>query len=152
MAFSASGAFYLSFRDMFQNDSAIDWPADTIRVALFTNSITTPNYDTNTAYGAAPFNANEVSGTGYTAGGAALANDAISNPSTGVLMYDADDTSWTTSTITNARGALIYDDTITTPTADPALFGVAFGADYSTVAGTFQITWAANGIWRVTLS
>jgi hypothetical protein len=32
---------------------------------------------------------------------------------------------------------------------DPLLHAVTFGSDYSTVAGTFAITWAATGIWRI---
>ena len=150
-AISASGLFYLTFRDIFQNDTAVDLLADTIKAALFTNSVTNPNFDTNTAYAAAPFNANEVAGTGYTAGGAALANDTIT-VSSGTLVYDADDTSWAGSTITNARGALLYDDTITTPVADPAIGLVNFGADYSTSNGTFTIQWAAGGIFTIDLT
>lgn len=149
-AFSASGIFYLTLRDIFQNDTAVDLLADTIKLALFTNSITTPNYATNTAYGAAPFNANEVSGTGYTAGGAALANDTITE-SSGDLVYDADDTSWTSSTFSSVRGGLLYDDTITTPTADPGVAGITFGADYSVTSGTFTVQYAATGIVRYDL-
>lgn len=141
MAFSASGIFYLSFKDMFNNDSAIDWTADTVKVALFTNSITTPNYDTNTAYGAAPFNANEV---GSPSAGVALASQAWTISSG--MKFDATDTAWGSQSISNARGCLIYDDTITTPTADPALVGVTFGADYSTTSGVLTIVWNASGI------
>lgn len=150
-AFGNSGLFYLSFRDMFQNDSAIDVLADTIKVALFTNSITTPNFDTNTAYGAAPFNANEVTGTGYTAGGVAIANDTIS-VSSGTLIYDGDDTAWSGATFSGARGALLYDDTIATPVAKPALAAVTFGADFGVTSGTFTIQWSAGGIWAIDLT
>jgi hypothetical protein len=64
-------------------------------------------------------------------------------------MYDAADTSWTTSTITNARCALIYADALA---GNNAICLVNFGADYSTSAGTFTIQWAATGIftWDVT--
>lgn len=150
-AFSASGLFYLTFRDILQNDTAVDLLADTMKVALFTNSITTPNFDTNTAYAAAPFNANEVSGTGYTAGGAAVANDTIT-VSSGTLVYDGDDTSWTSSTFSSVRGGLLYDDTITTPVADPAVMAVTFGADYAVTAGTFTIQWSASGIFTIDLT
>ena len=60
MTFTASGFFYLTWRDVLMNDTAVDFVADSIKVALFTNAMTTPNYDTNTAYAAAPWNANEV--------------------------------------------------------------------------------------------
>lgn len=145
-AIGNSGQFYLTERDIKQNDTAVDYIADVMKTALFTNTIT-PNYDTNTAYAVAPFNANEIAGTGYTAGGQAIANDVIS-VSSGTFVYDGDDVAWAGSTITNARGGLIYDDTIATPVAKPAVFLISFGADYSTSNGTFTIQWAAGGIYN----
>lgn len=146
MAVTASGLHYIAFRDMFQNDSAIDLLADTLKIALYTNSIT-PNYDTDTSYSAT----NEVSGTGYTAGGVALANDTIT-VSSGTLIYDADDSSWTTSTFSAVRAGRIYDDTITTPTADPLICTINFGADFAVTAGTFTIQYAAGGVWAIDLT
>ena len=151
MPITASGLFYISFRDMLQNDSAIDLLADTIKCGLYTNSVANPNFDTNTSRASAPFNANEISGTGYTAGGATLASDTIS-VSSGTLVYDAADAQWTSATFSNARGALIWDDTITTPTADPVIALVNFGADYSVTSGTFTIQWAAGGIFTIDLT
>jgi hypothetical protein len=145
-AVTASGLYYLSFRDMFQNDSAIDVLADTIKVSLITNSAT-PNFDTDAGYTAS----NEVSGTGYTAGGNAVTTDTIT-VSSGTLIYDGDDVSWTTATFSAARAARGYDDTITTPTADPLLWLTNFGADFAVSAGTFTIQWAAGGIWAIDLT
>jgi hypothetical protein len=146
MAVTASGLYYITFRDMLQNDTAVDLIADTMKCALFTNSIT-PNFDSNTSYSAT----NEVSGTGYSAGGATIANDAIS-VSSGTLIYDADDTAWTTSTFSSVRAGIIYDDTITTPQADPLVCLVNFGADFAVTAGTFTIQWAAGGIFSIDLT
>lgn len=146
MTFTASGFFYLTMRDILMNDTAVDYVADSIKVALFTNSITTPNYDTNTAYAAAPFNANEV---GTPSGGIALAAQAFS-VTTGTLKFDANDTAWGSQTITNARGCLIYDDTIATPVAKPALLGVTFGADFSVTSGVLTIVWDSAGIFTAT--
>jgi hypothetical protein len=148
MTFTASGISYLSLRDILQNDTAIDFLADTFKAALFTNSLTTPNYDTITAYAAAPFNANEV---GTPSGGVALASPTITVQSGSVLTFDANDTAWGSQTISNARGALIYDDTITTPVADPAIAGVTFGADFSVTSGILTIQWAAGGILTIDL-
>jgi hypothetical protein len=148
MAFSSSGLFYLTLRDILQNDTAIDYLADTVKAALFTNSITTPDYATNTAYAAAPFNANEV---GSPSGGIQLANDAISTTGTVLLKYDSDDVAWGSQTITNARGCLVYDDTITTPTADPALFAVTFGADFSVTSGVLTIVVDSAGWFTIDL-
>lgn len=146
MAITASGLYYISFRDMLQNDSAIDLLADTMKVALYTNSLTAPNFDTNTGYSAAPYTSNEITGTGYSAGGAAIANDTIT-VSSGTLIYDGDDTAWTTATFSAVRGCLIYDDTIATPTAKPCICFVNFGSDFAVTAGTFTVQWAAGGIF-----
>jgi len=146
MTFTASGFFYLTMRDILQNDTAVDYVADSIKVALFTNAMTTPNYDTNTAYAAAPWNANEV---GTPSGGIALASQAFT-VTTGTLKFDANDTAWGSQTITNARGCLIYDDTIAAPVAKPALLGVTFGADFSVTSGVLTIVWDSAGIFTAT--
>ena len=144
MAFPSSNWFRKPIEDALENTAAIDLNADTMKCALFTDSITgTFNFDTNTAYNVSPWNANEVSGTGYTAGGATLATPGVAI-SSGVLAFDAADASWTTSTIT-ARGGLVYDDT----TADAALAAVNFGADFSSTAGTFTVQWHASGIFTI---
>lgn len=145
MAVTVSGLYYLSFRDMLQNDSAIDLLADSIKNALF-NSTPTPNFDTNTSYSAAPYTTNELTGTGYTAGGVANTSPTIT-VSSGTLVYDANDVSWTSATFSGARCALGYDDTISTPTAKPVIYLVNFGADFGVTAGTFTIQWAVAGIF-----
>ncbi len=152
MTFTASGVFGLTLKDIFGNDTAIDWPADTVKGALFTNSITTPNYATNTAYGAAPFNANEVpNGSGYTTGGATLGSKTSTIVGS-TLVLDGADLSWAAATFSGVRGVLLYDDTIATPVNDPALVGVTFGADFAVTAGTFTIVWNASGICVATFA
>lgn len=127
---------------------AIDLDLETHKVGMFTNSIT-PNFSTDTAYGVSPYDANEVSGTGYTAGGATLTGTAVSESPSGTLMWDATDTAWAGSTITNARCALIYADALA---GNNAIVLVNFGADYSTVSGTFTIQWPAGGILTIDLT
>lgn len=146
MAITASGLYFLTFEAMLTNAAAINLEAEDMRIALFTNSIT-PNFDTDTAYGSAPYNANEVSGTGYTAGGELLATTEIT-VSSGTLIFDAANVSWATSTITNARGGLIYADAV----ANQAVALIDFTQDYSTVAGLFEIQWDATGIFRIDLT
>lgn len=149
MAVTASGLFFPTWRDILDTTQlAIDLDLETHKVAMFTNTIT-PNFSTDTAYGVAPYAANEVSGTGYTAGGTALLTTAVSESPAGTLMWDAADTSWATSTITNARCALIYADA---SVGNEAICLVNFGADYSTVAGTFTIQWNASGILTIDLT
>ena len=149
MAVTASGLFVATWTDVLDTTQlAIDLDLETHKVAMFTNTIT-PNFSTDTAYAVAPYNANEVSGTGYTAGGTVLTTTALSESPTGSIMYDAADTSWAASTITNARCALIYAEALA---GNNALVLVNFGADYSTSSGTFTIQWAAAGIfaWDLT--
>jgi hypothetical protein len=149
MAVTVSGLFYPTFRDVLDTTQlAIDLDLETHKVAMFDNDIT-PNFSTDTAYGVSPYDGNEVSGTGYSAGGVALGTTAVDESPTGTLRWDAADTSWTTSTITAARCALIYADALG---GNNAICLVDFDADYSTVAGTFLITWASGGIftWDLT--
>lgn len=149
MAVTASGLFVTTFLDAFDTTQlAIDLDLDTHKVAMFTNSIT-PNFSTDTAYGVSPYNANEVSGTGYSAGGTALTGTTFTESPAGTVMWDATDVSWSTSTITNARCALAYADVLV---GNNAIVLVNFGADYSTSAGTFTIQWASGGIFTIDLT
>jgi len=124
-------------------DAEIDYLADTMRVALATSDYT-PDQDAHDYFDDVT---NEVTGTGYVADGDQLTTPVNTN-TLNVVKFDADDTSWTTSTIT-ARYAIVYKDT-GTPSDSPLMCWVDFGADVSSSAGTFQITWDAAGIMTVT--
>lgn len=126
----------------------LDFNSDTIKVMLCTSTYT-PNQDTHQYKSSVT---NEVTGTGYTAGGATLANCTITyTGATNVLKLDADDVSWPSSTIT-ARYAVIYDSTPATDATRPLIALIDFGADMSSTSGTFAITFDANGIATVTVS
>jgi hypothetical protein len=127
----------------------IDWDTDTIKVALLTNSYT-PDQDAHNYLD--DVIANEVSGTGYTAGGNTLANKTNTyNSATNVIVLDADDTTWSSSTIT-ARYAVIYDASPSTNATRPLIGYVDFGSDQSSSNGNFTITWDATGIVRITVA
>jgi hypothetical protein len=127
----------------------IDWDSDTIKVALLTNGYT-PDQDAHNYFDDVV--ASEVTGTGYTAGGNTLANKTNSyNSSTNVIVLDADDTTWSSSTIT-ARYAVIYDASPATNATRPLIGYVDFGADQSSSNGNFTITWDATGIVRITVA
>ena len=115
---------------------------NSFKIALYTSSATLAA--TTTAYSAT----NEVSGTGYTATGAALTNVTPTTSST-TAYIDFSDVSWTSSTIT-ARGAVIYNDTAS---GDPAVCVLDFGADKTSTAGTFTVQFptadASNAIIRI---
>lgn len=127
----------------------VDWDSDTIKVALLTSSYT-PNQDTHDYFD--DVSANEVSGTGYTSGGQTLGSKTVTYDATNnVIILDAADTTWSSSTIT-ARYAVIYDDSGATA-ASKALIGyVDFSSDQSSTNGNFTITWDATGIVRITVA
>lgn len=125
----------------------INWSSDTIKVALVANTYT-PNQDTHTYFSDIT---GEITGTGYSAGGATLASKTITyTAATNVIALDAADVTWASSTIT-ARYAVIYDST-GTASASALLGYVDFGADQSSSSGNFTITWDANGILKITVS
>jgi hypothetical protein len=125
----------------------VDFDSDTIKVALVTSSYT-PNQDTDDYWDDVA--TNEVSGTGYTAGGETLASKTVTYTSgTNVTKFDAADVSWASSTIT-ARYAVIYDATPATNASKPLIGYVDFGSDQSSSSGTFSIVWDAAGIFTTT--
>ena len=126
-------------------DGEMDFSSDTsqtFKIALFTSSATLDA--TTTAYSVT----NEVSGTGYTAGGNTLTISA--NPATSgtTAFLDFADTTWATATIT-ARGALIYQS----GGSNPAVAVLDFGSDKTSIAGDFTIQFptadASNAIIRI---
>ena len=103
--------------------------SDAFKIALYTSSATMSA--ATTAYSTT----NEISGTGYTAGGNTLTVVAPTTSGTTAFLDFADST-WTTATIT-ARGALIYRSS---GSGNPAVAVLDFGADKSSSGGSFIIT------------
>lgn len=123
-------------------NAGIDLLSDTIKCALVTSSYT-PDKDAHVFFDDIT---NEVSGTGYTAGGKALANKAINQDDTNNRAeFDADDVIWTVSTLT-ARAAVLYKDTGTDSTS-PLIAYIDFDTDYTTSGTDFTIEWDAEGIF-----
>jgi hypothetical protein len=117
--------------------------SQTFKIALYTSSASLDA--ATTAYSAT----NEVSGTGYTAGGNTLTVSAGNPQSSGTTAFlTFDNTTWSTATIT-ARGALIYQS----GGSNPAVAVLDFGADKTSTAGDFQIQFptadASNAILRI---
>lgn len=108
-------------------------------------------YDNNASFTAATtaYTAtNEISGTGYSAGGGTLTNVTPTTSGTTALT-DFADLTFSSATIT-ARGALIYNDTAA---GDPSVVVLDFGADKTSTAGDFTIVFptadASNAIIRI---
>lgn len=119
-----------------------DLDTDTTKVMLCTSTFA-PNIDTTVFRSDVT---NEVTGTGYTAGGATLASPTVTVDNTDDEgVFDAADTSWATATIT-ARYAVLYKSRGGLASADEVIGWIDFGADKTSTAGTFLITWNAEGI------
>ncbi len=128
-------------KNQWDGTAVTDWDTDTIKVALLTAY--TINIDTHDFFD--DVSATEITGTGYTAGGATLGTKtATYDTATDQIRLDAADTTWTTSTL-SATDAAVYKSTGTAATS-PLIAGIDFGATVSTTAGTFQITYDATGI------
>jgi len=114
---------------------------NSFKLALYTSSASLGA--STTAY----TTSNEVSGTGYTAAGAALTN--VTPTTSGTTAFaDFANLTFSSSTIT-ANGALIYNDT----QSDKAVCVLAFGGDKTSTAGDFTIQFptadASNAIIRI---
>lgn len=115
--------------------------ANTYKLALYTNSASFTA--ATTVYTAT----NEISGTGYSAGGGTLTN--IDPTTSGTTAFiDFADLTFSTATIT-ARGALIYNST----NGNRTVCVLDFGADKTSTAGNFTIVFptadASNAIVRI---
>lgn len=151
MAFSVSGLYVANWIDLLDaTQLAIDLSLATHKLALYNNTLT-PNFSTDAAYSAT----NEVSGTGWAAGGVALSAAAsgggstsptLTESPTGSIMYDMADVAVSGTTLTAARGVILYADALV---GNNLIVGVTFGADFSTNNGIFGIQWAAAGVFAV---
>ena len=113
----------------------------TFKLAMYTNSA---SFDASTT---AYTTSNEVSGTGYSAGGGTLTRVDPTTSST-TAFTDFADLSFTTATIT-AMGALIYNSS----DSNKAVAVLDFTSNKSSTAGTFTIQFptadASNAIIRI---
>lgn len=104
-----------------------DFDLDTFKMALFGSAATltaaTTTYSTS----------NEVSGSGYTAGGVALTG-ATTALTDSIAYADFNDAEWATVTI-EPRGALIYNSS----KANRAVVVLDFGETLNIVAQPFQV-------------
>lgn len=155
MAWSASAILRSFVTDALANAQAFDLSGspDTFKNALYNNSIT-PDKDAAEAsnrYNTGQWaTANEqTSSTDWPAAGVALTSPALTNPSSGVVMFDASDTaSGAAATLANVYGCLVYDDTLAN---DPGICFLYFGGANAVTSGTFTVVYHANGLFRITV-
>jgi hypothetical protein len=126
----------------------VDWITDvtagSIKVSLHTAAYV-PDVDVHAFYSSVT---NEITGTGYTAGGKALTGPTLTtDTATNAVVLDAADTTWTGATFTT-RIAVIRKDTGTAATS-PLLGYLDFGTDLAPAAVPFVIPWDAGGVLRL---
>jgi hypothetical protein len=135
-----------------------DFSSDTshvFKIALYTNSAVPTDFggsgtEMNASVTKYATN-NEVSGTGYSAGGGTLAISTNPTTSGTTAFLDFTDETFSTATIT-ARGAIIYRSDASAPTNDACIV-LDFGSDKTSTAGDFTIVFptadASNAIIRI---
>ena len=128
---------------------AVDFDTDTLKLALLTSSYV-PDQALDEFFSG--ISANEVSGTGYTAGGIALTGGAVSISGHILTLDFADLTTIAQDAagFANARIAVIYKDT-GTPATSPLVYYHDQGADFGNVAGALDIAFDASGMAQLTL-
>ena len=134
----ASGIYYRFLANLFNKE--VDMEADTIKLILLTSSHSfTATHNTYSQV-----SANEVSnGSGYTTGGFALSNKAVTQGAT--TKWDADDLS--ISGLTKAfNHAVLYDDTTA---SDDLIASLDLGAQ-SVTSATVNFVFNAAGIITLT--
>ena len=112
---------------------AIDFDTDSFKAMLVTSSYT-PDKDTHDKRDDVT---NEVSGTGYTAGGVTTACTVTKDTANDKVTLQFAEVSWASSTIT-ARALVIYKSTGTASTDNLVAYN-DFGSNVSSTAGTFSV-------------
>jgi hypothetical protein len=107
--------------------------SNTLKIALYTAFASLG--PTTTAYSTT----NEVSGTGYTAGGVTLTGVTINTSDNGTVYVSFNNPSWANASFT-ARGALIYNST----QSNSSIAVLDFGADKTCSNQTFTVTLPVN--------
>jgi hypothetical protein len=149
MAITASGYYGLTLEKQFNLTAAGDMESTDVSVMLVLDAYT-HNYDTHAfrnpgiTTGGSP---EVAAGSGYTAGGKALAATpswSVGSPGVGQIAYDSADPAWAASTITTAMAAVLYDSS-GTDTTDQLYMLSDFGTDVSTANGTLTVQVDGNG-------
>lgn len=112
---------------------AIDFDTNSFKIELVTSSYT-PNKDTHTKRSDVT---NEISGTGYTAGGVSTAVTVTNDTANDRIDINFADVSWASATLT-AAAAVIYKATGTAST-DNLVAYLDFGGNVTSTNGTFTL-------------
>lgn len=157
MAWTNSKIGAQTVTDILDGTTAIDLDTDTLKGALFDNTITPSN---TVAAAAFAYNAGvwltaaEVDDTTeWDAGGEPLTSVDVTTTS-GVVTLDAADlpSGGSSATLANVYGVFVYSDTITTPVADQGFCYNYLGGANAVTNGTFTVVWSGSGIASIDLS
>ncbi len=113
----------------------IDW---TDLKAALVKSTWDPSIDSTYGYGS--LGSDEVSGTGYTAGGQALSGISVSRAG-GIFQVTANDLSWASATLSDVQGMIVYCPTATTPVSNAVVAVYKFSSVGDNAGGTFTVPW-----------
>ena len=131
--------------------ATITFTADTFKAALIKPSPTGTYDATTTNYTDVTGNSDEVTGTGYSAGGAALVNNGLAT-NTATAYADFADVSWTTASF-SVRGVEIYNTTQRGPVPTRATSVHDLGGTQTVTIGTFTLVFPVpdlnNAILRI---
>lgn len=128
-----ASVIYNSCLDDLANNN-IDFGADTFKVMLVTSTYTADK----DAHDKRNDVTNEVTGTGYTAGGAASVCTVTKDTANDKVTLGFAAVSWGSSTIT-AAGAVIYKSRGGASSADELVAYIDFGGDVTSSGGTFSV-------------
>lgn len=159
MAWSASKIHRSFLADRLANVGAVNLASDTLKAALFDNTITP---DENAASASAAFNTGVWLNTAspqifqagqWATGGVALTSQAVNSGTADVVFLSAANTaSGSAATLANVYGTAVFDTTVTTPVASPGICYNYFGGVNSVTNGTLTVVWNASGVFRITIT
>lgn len=153
MAWTNSKIFSQAILDALGNTANIDLDADTIKSALFDNTIT-PDQTVAaaaSALGGGVWASGQKSNGGWSSGGLALGSPTWLKSGNVCTLDGADTANGSAATLADVYGVLNYDDTLTTPVADQGLSYHYLGGPNGVTSGTLTLVWNASGVFALTL-
>lgn len=143
-------AITLNLFDIFRRkqasgNGAVNLASLTVKMSIHTNAYT-PNQNTHDFHDDAT---NEVSGTGYAAGGNTLANPVVSLDGSGNVTIDFDDPAvWSQNGagFSNGRHLVVYVDRGGASSADELIGYATAAGDFGNVAADLDVDLNASGL------
>lgn len=134
---------YNNYKEAIFNGTAPDLDTDTIKIALV--AAHTPDIDLHDFFD--DVSADEVAGTGYTAGGETLSVTVSQDDTDDEGVFDALDVTWTGLDAGTPSHGIIYHDT-GTPSTSTLICYIELGT--ASNGGDYTVSWNAEGILNAT--